>query len=114
MSKKNKDYEVTLSNIFADLNLDQSDELMTRAQLLHEVGTLIKASKLSQQEVAKRLGITQPKVSLLTSGRLSAFSTDTLIHYLSLLGCHVEIRLKKPRSKVAIFRRKGRIAVSLN
>ncbi|MBF5059998.1 helix-turn-helix domain-containing protein [Candidatus Neptunochlamydia vexilliferae] len=78
-----------MKNIFADLGLDQSDELMTRAQLLHGVGILIKASKLSEQKVAKRLGITQPKVSLLVSGSLSAFSADTLIHYLSLLGYHV-------------------------
>jgi len=111
MSKKSKDYEVGSDNIFADLNLDQSDELMARAQLLQKVGSLIKASQLSQKEIAKKLGITQPKVSLLVSGTLSAFSSDTLMHYLSLLGCSVEIRVKKPRSRVGIFRRKGKIAV---
>lgn len=86
MNKKKKDFEVTTDNIFADLGLEQSDELMARAKLLHEVGTLIEASGLSQREVAKKLGISQPKVSMLISGRLSAFSTDTLLHYLSILG----------------------------
>lgn len=109
--KKNNDYEIGSDNIFADLELKQSDELMTRAKLLFKVSSLIKASKLTQKEVAKALGITQPKVSLLTSGQLSAFSADTLMHYLSLLGCNVEIRVRKPRSKVGISRKKGKIAV---
>ncbi|MCH9627258.1 MAG: hypothetical protein S4CHLAM2_08930 [Chlamydiales bacterium] len=111
MSKKKKDLEITTDNIFADLGLDQSDELMARAKLLLEVGTLIKASGLSQREVARKLGISQPKVSLLISGRLSAFSTDTLLHYLSILGCDVQIRVRKPRSRIGIFRHKGCIAV---
>ena len=84
---------------------------MARAQLLHKVGSLIKASMASQEEVAQRLGISQPKVSMLVSGRLSAFSTDTLLHYLALLGCNVEIRVWKPRSRIGIFRHKGHIAV---
>ncbi|NGX61076.1 MAG: hypothetical protein K940chlam9_00556 [Chlamydiae bacterium] len=112
MKKKGKKYEVTEGNIFADLGLEQSDELMARAKLLHEVGTLIKASGLSQREVAQKLGISQPKVSMLVSGRLSAFSTDTLLHYLAILGCDVKIRVRKPRSRVGIFRHKGCIAVS--
>ena len=110
--KKEKDYEVTTGNIFEELGLDQPDELLARAELLRQVSALIKNSGLPQVEVAKKLGITQPKVSMLVGGRLSAFSTDTLLHYLSILGCEVEIRIKKPRSRLGIFRRKGGIAVS--
>lgn len=110
MAKK-KNYEVTTDNIFADLGLDQPDELLARAELLRRVSNLIKNSKLTQQEIARKLGITQPKVSMLVSGRLSEFSTGVLLRYLSILGCKVEIRVKKPRSRAAIFKRKGRIAV---
>lgn len=111
MSKKKKDFEISIENIFSDLGLDHADELMARAKLLHEVGTLIKASGFSQQEAAKKLGISQPKVSMLVSGRLSSFSTDTLLHYLSILGCDVQIHVRKPKSRVGIFRHKGYIAV---
>lgn len=111
MTKKEADYEITLDNIFAVLGCDQPDELLARAKLLDQVGTLIKNSRLSQKAVAKKLGVTQPKVSMLVTGRLSEFSTDTLLHYLSLLGCEVEIRVKKPRSRIGIFRHKGYIAV---
>lgn len=104
-------YEISSGNVFADLGLEQSDELLARAKLLDDVSTLIKNSGLAQKEVAEKLGITQPKVSMLVSGQLSAFSADTLIHYLSILGCEVQIRVKKPRSKIGIFRHRGHIAV---
>lgn len=108
---KEKDYEITTGNVFAALGRDQPDELLARAKLLDQVGSLIKNSGFSQQEVAKKLGIAQSKVSMLVGGRLSAFSTDTLLHYLSILGCEVEIRVRKPRSRIGIFRHKGCIAV---
>ena len=114
MTKQNKedvDDELSSGNVFADLWLDQPEELLARAKLLNNVSNLIKKCGLSQQEVAIKLGITQPKVSMLVGGRLSAFSTDTLLHYLSILGCEVQIRVKKPRSKTGIFRHKGYIAV---
>jgi hypothetical protein len=51
------------------------------------------------------------KVSMLVSGKLSALSADSLMHYLFLLGCEIEIRIKKPCSKGGIFQHKGCIAV---
>lgn len=105
------EYEISSGNVFADLELEQSDELLARAKLLDDVSSLIKNSGFSQKNVAERLGITQPKVSMLVRGQLSAFSTDTLIHYLSILGCEVQIRVKKPRSRRRIFLHKGHIAV---
>lgn len=83
---KETDYEVTEGNIFAALGRKNADELLARAELLDKVGSLIENSGLSQSEVAEKLGITQPKVSMLVNGRLSEFGTDTLLHYLSILG----------------------------
>lgn len=109
--EEHPEYEISTGNVFADLELGHSEELLARAKLLDNVSTLIKDSGLSQQEVADKLGITQPKVSMLVGGRLSAFSADTLIHYLSILGCEVEIKVKRPRSRRGIFRHRGHIAV---
>ena len=66
---KELDYKVTKGNVFAALGRDQADELLARAQLLDRVSTHIKNSGLSQKEVAKKLGIGQPKVSKLVKGR---------------------------------------------
>lgn len=112
MNESNNDYEVTTGNVFESMGLHQSDELMARAKLLDQVIDLIDACGLSQQEIAKRLGISQPKVSILMKGKMSAFSTDTLLHYLSILGCDVQIKIKKPGRRTAIFRRKGEIEVN--
>jgi len=109
--KKELDYEVTEGNIFAALGRPNADELLARAKLLDNVSSLIKNSGLSQGEVAEKLGISQPKVSMLVTGRLSQFSSDTLMHYLSVLGCAVQIRVTKPRPSVGIFAQRGSVAV---
>ena len=104
---------ITTGNIFEDLGLKDSEELAARSDLLSEVNRLIRSSKLAQKDIAKVLGISPPKVSLLTTGKLSVFSTDTLMKYLTLLGCSIEIKLK---SNVSLGRniRKGHMTVRRN
>jgi predicted XRE-type DNA-binding protein len=108
--KKETDYEVDDVNIFAAIGRKNADDLVARSELLDEVGDLIEKSGLRQKEVAKKLKIKQSKVSMLVNGHLSEFSTDTLLHYLAILGCEVEIRLIKPRRQ-KIFAHRGCIAV---
>jgi predicted XRE-type DNA-binding protein len=110
-NKEDKGYEVSSDNIFADLGLEDSEELFTRAQLMHALGLLIKSSTLSQKQIAKKLGVTQPKISMLISGKFNEFSSEKLMHYLSLMGCYVEINIRKPRAK-SLFSRRGHIAVT--
>ena len=104
-------YEVSTDNIFADLGLENSEGLLARARLMHELGLMIKSSKFSQKEIAKKLGITQPKVSMLISGKFNEFSLEKLMHYLSLMGCYVEIGIEKPSR--SLFSRKGYIAITV-
>ena len=108
--EKELEYEVDEGNIFAALGRKDANELLARSELLDEVGDLIEKSGLTQHEVAKKLGVKQSKVSMLVNGHLSEFSTDTLLHYLAILGCKVEIRVRKPRRQ-NIFSGRGCIAV---
>ena len=101
----------TENNIFAELGLPDAEELSAKAKLLKKVCSLIKDTGFTQKQIAEKLGISQPKVSNLLGGRLSAFSSDTLLHYLALLGCDVQIKVKEPRSISSFFRRIGRVAV---
>ena len=107
---KESDYEVDETNIFAAIGRKDESELIARSELLDQVGNLIEKSGLTQQEVAKKLGIKQSKVSMLVNGHLSEFSTDTLLHYLAVLGCKVEIRIRKPQRQ-NIFSNRGFVAV---
>jgi predicted XRE-type DNA-binding protein len=87
-------------NVFADLGLANSDELLIKAELVRQISNLIDATKLTQAEAAKILGIDQPKVSALLNGKLSGFSTDRLFRFLNALGSDVEIRvIPKPMAE---------------
>lgn len=108
--EKETDYEVDEENVFIAIGRKDADELVARSELLDDVGNLIEKSGLTQHEVAKKLGIKQSKVSMLVNGHLSEFSTDTLLRYLAVLGCKVEIRVRKPRRQ-NIFSNRGCIAV---
>ena len=108
--KKETDYEIDEGSIFAAIGRKDADELVARSELLDDVGNLIEKSGLTQHEVATKLGVKQSKVSMLVNGHLSEFSTDTLLHYLAILGCKVEIRVRKPRRQ-NIFSDRGCIAV---
>lgn len=101
---------VSIDNIFADLGLKNSEELKARSDLMSEVVQIIRSSGLSQKEIAVILGISAPKVSALMTGKINDFSNDTLVNYLTLLGCNVEIRVL-PQRKVSRAIKKGNLLV---
>jgi predicted XRE-type DNA-binding protein len=101
---------ITTDNIFADLNLDDSDEMVTRSDLMSEVVNLIRKSGLTQKEISEILGISAPKVSALMTGKINDFSNDTLVDYLTLLGCNIEIRIL-PQRRVSRSVKRGEIKV---
>ncbi len=86
-------------NVFADLGLANSQELLIKAELVRQISQLIAARKLTQTAAAELLGIAQPKISALLRGKLSGFSTERLFRFLNALGSDVEIRvIPKPQS----------------
>ena len=97
---------------YANLKLHKPEAFGVRERLLMDVVELIQNSKLSQQEVGKKLSISQPKVCNLMKEKIEFFSMETLLNYLCILGCEIQIKIKKPKSKCAIFRRKGQISIS--
>lgn len=72
MSKKRK-VEMTegSGNIYADLGLDDAEELHARSQIGFHVYKILKEKKLKQVEIAALLGIKQPEVSHLMNGHFS-------------------------------------------
>jgi predicted XRE-type DNA-binding protein len=84
-------------NVFADLELENSDELLVKAELARRISGIIAAQNMTQTEAAELLGIDQPKVSALVNGKLSGFSTTRLFRFLNALGRDVEI-VVKPKS----------------
>jgi predicted XRE-type DNA-binding protein len=94
-------------NVFADIGLPKPEERLGKADLAIRIAETIRARRLTQTRAARILKIDQPKISRLLQGRLSGFSTERLMHFLTLLGRDVEIVVKRaPRS-----RRQGRVRV---
>jgi predicted XRE-type DNA-binding protein len=87
-------------NVFADLGLSNPEERLAKAQLVHRIAEIIKERNLTQAKAGAILGIDQAKVSKLVRGRLSEFSTSTLMEYLTRLDQDVEIVVRpKPSSR---------------
>jgi predicted XRE-type DNA-binding protein len=72
-------------NVFADIGLRNPDEELTRAKLAAEIRQVIKRRRLTQVAAASLMGIDQPKVSALLSGRLGNFSSERLMRLLTAL-----------------------------
>ncbi len=63
---------------------------------------VVAARGFKQDETAKLLRVTQPRVSDLLRGRIDLFSTDTLIDMLARLGIRIRLVLQSSgHSKVA-------------
>ena len=64
-----------------------------RAGLIREIQAKVEAMGWTQAETAKQLGITQPRVSDLLSGKLSKFSLDALVNMLAAMGSEVKLKI---------------------
>ena len=68
-------------NVFIDLGFDPAEAkvMALRAEVMIRMEQHLKAQGWTQAEAAKRLGITQPRVSRLIKGRWHDFSLDLLL-----------------------------------
>jgi predicted XRE-type DNA-binding protein len=100
--------EESSGNVFADIGLPNPEERLAKADLAIRIAGAIRGRHLTQARAARVLKIDQPKVSRLLRGQLSGFSTERLMHFLTLLGRDVEIVVRPvPRS-----RRQGHVRVA--
>ena len=81
-------------NVFADLGLHDAEKLKIKAGLVIEIRKAMRLQGLTQQEAAKRMGITQPKVSDMMRGDFSNLSERKLMDCLNRLGYDIEITVR--------------------
>ena len=100
MTPKSPDSKTSSGNVFADLGLPESDELIAKAELARQIMSIATHRHLTQSEAARILGTTQPKVSDLFAGKLAGFSMERLIRFLNALDRDVQIVVSaKPRGR---------------
>lgn len=72
---------------------EQAANMRARAELMQQITALIKASEWTQNDAARRCGVTQPRISDLLRGRVSRFSLDALVNIATAIGRQVHVEL---------------------
>lgn len=92
-----EDVSVTKScgNVFIDLGFEEAEAkvMLMRAELMLALERHITAQGWTQAEAAKRMGITQPRVSKLKKRKWDEFSLDMLLMLATRVGLHAELKL---------------------
>jgi len=85
------------SNVWDAIEDDpiEREKLKLQSRLMDALCDFIKAEGLTQQEAAKRLGVTQPRISDLTRGKIDLFAIDSLVAMLAAAGLRIEVRIGK-------------------
>jgi len=85
-------------NIFADLGFERPKEEQLKAQLVREIRDILKRRKLTQAKAAGLLGLKQPDVSALITGRVHKFSLERLLRCVRRRDRDVVVVIRPKRS----------------
>lgn len=82
-------------NIFLDLGFPphEASVMLLRAQLAEALRCWIERERLTQARAAKRLGISQPRMSEIVRGRVELLSLDYLAGLCAKAGLDIGLRL---------------------
>jgi predicted XRE-type DNA-binding protein len=92
-------FEESSGNVFADLGLEDADELFIRGKIGIQVLRILKQRNLKQREISQLLGIPQPEVSHLMKGEFQRFSEGKLLTFLKKLDTEIILHLRHSRDR---------------
>ena len=87
-------------NVFADLGLPDADKLKIKSGLVIEIRKAMRSLGLTQTEAAKRMGISQPKVSDMMRGDFTNLSERKLMDCLTRMGYDIEIKVRPAKADI--------------
>jgi len=74
---------------------EEAENLRLRSQLMRALTKTVKAWDLPQKDAARRLHVTQPRLSELLNGKIDKFSLDALVNLLASADLEIDITVKK-------------------
>lgn len=98
MKKKIETIDAGSGDVFTDLGFKDAGERRLRVQLAMRINDLLQERRLTQAKAAALFGIPQPHISELKHYKLNRFSSERLMHFLTLLDKDVEIIIR-PKAK---------------
>jgi predicted XRE-type DNA-binding protein len=87
-------------NVFADLGLADAEKLKIKTGLVIDIRKAMRSRGLTQQEAAKRMGITKPNVSDMMRGDFTNLSERKLVDCLTRLGYDIEIKVRPAKAEI--------------
>ncbi len=72
-----------------------AENMKIRSMLMQELDAFIKSAGITQSEAARLLGVTQPRVSDLTRGKVDLFSIDALVNMVTAAGLHLDLHVRR-------------------
>ena len=106
--KKRETVDAGSGDVFVDLGFADAGERKLRVQLAMRLNELIAGRALTQGKVAVLFGIPQPHVSDLKNYKLTRFSSERLLRFLTLLDHDIEIVIRPKAGRRSI----GTLSVS--
>lgn len=103
--------EMGTGNVFTDLGLSDPDDRRLRVQLATRLIALLQADGMTQATAAKQLGLSQPHVSELKNYKLSRFSSERLLHFITLMDRDVEIFIRPRIAGASVGTQAGAVTV---
>jgi DNA-binding XRE family transcriptional regulator len=77
----------------------QVDEALNEARIEQDLVALREQRGLSQAQLAKRIGVSQPAVARLEAGRTKNLTLRTLARYAAAVGAQIKIEVTKQPAK---------------
>jgi predicted XRE-type DNA-binding protein len=74
----------------------EAASMKVRSELMIAIRETVDGWKLTQAEAARRLGVTQPRMSDLVHGCIDKFSLDALVNLASQAGLAVRVEVIRP------------------
>ena len=78
-------------NVYEQLGFPDAEEMLVKAQLVTQIAEILRERGWSQQQAAKVLGLTQPKLSKMLRGQFRGISEMKMMDCLLKLGRAVKI-----------------------
>jgi predicted XRE-type DNA-binding protein len=86
----------------AEDNPTDTESMKLRAALMSALKEHISRAHLSQAQAAKIFGVTQPRISDLTRGKVDLFGLDALVNMAATAGLRVEMHVREPEQSMPL------------
>lgn len=73
------------NNVYADLGIQDADQMLLKSHLAHKITLAIKSQRLSSLEASRIVGLAQPKLKSILRGQFHEVSENEMREYLSCL-----------------------------